>query len=224
MTKTYLSASLTLLLLACGNPVERQAKKAEAPADIVARAERVTPPFEVSGEGEGLLLVWYDEKGDAHPADKRADIPEPHRATVRVDALELAPSQRRDPDAMYIADLRTPGADGRYPVRKVAREAFETALTQRANASAPAAASAKADVILYGASWCGACKQAKQYFTQKGVPFVEKDIEKEPGARSEMLAKAREQGVNASGIPVIDVKGRLIGGFNPARIEQLLTN
>jgi hypothetical protein len=39
-----------------------------------------------------------------------------------------------------------------------------------------------------------------------------------------MLAKARDQGVNASGIPVIDVRGRLVGGFNPARIEQLLTN
>jgi glutaredoxin len=224
MMKTYRSALLALLLLACGNPTEPQAKKAEKPADVVARAELVTPPFEVRGEGEGLLLVWYDAQGDAHPAEKRSDIPEEHRAAVRVDALELAPSARRDPDAMFIADLRAPGADGRYPVRKVARDAFELALTQRGTASTPALAASKADVILYGASWCGACKQAKQYFTQKGVPFVEKDIEKEPAARSEMLAKAREQGVNASGIPVIDVKGRLIGGFNPARIEQLLTN
>ncbi|HEY6878323.1 MAG TPA: glutaredoxin domain-containing protein, partial [Polyangiales bacterium] len=84
------------------------------------------------------------------------------------------------------------------------------------------AAATSSDVIIYGASWCGACKQARAFFEHKGVPFVEKDIEKEPGARGEMMAKAKAQGVNTSGIPVIDVKGTLVGGFNAARIDQLL--
>jgi glutaredoxin len=223
MKKTYLLASLLWLSAACGNPTRSSAPKAQ-PADVVARSELVTPPFDVRGEADGLLLVWYDGRGEAHTASNRSDIPAEQRASVRVDALELAPDQRLDGDYVFVADLRAAGKDGRYPVRKVARGAFESALANVAAPSDNKAEAKTADVILYGASWCGACKQAKQYFTQKGVPFVEKDIEKEPSARSEMLAKARDQGVNASGIPVIDVRGRLVGGFNPARIEQLLTN
>jgi len=78
------------------------------------------------------------------------------------------------------------------------------------------------DVIIYGASWCGACKQAARFLSQKGVPFVEKDIEKEPGARSEMLSKAKAQGVSTNGIPVIDVHGKLLPGFDPRAVERLL--
>lgn len=216
------------LAIGCGNPApgtapKQQASSASAPAAL-AQGELVTPPFEVKGEAEGLLLVWYDERGAAHPASKREEIPEARRASVRVDALEVAPDQRLDPAYVYVADLRAPGAEGRYPVRKVGRDAFETAL-----ASAPAQAgekggTASSDVIIYGASWCGACKQAAQYFEKKGVPFTEKDIEKEAGARTEMMSKAKAQGVQTGGIPVIDVKGTLLPGFNAMRIEQLLAS
>lgn len=222
MSKTYWFASALCLWFACGNPARDSGAKTK-PTDVLAQAELTTPPFEVRGEAEGLLLVWYDAKGEAHTASSRTEIPESSRAQVRVDALEVAPDKRLDPDHVFVADLRTPADDGRYPVRKVARAALEASLASAAGESAQAAAKS-ADVILYGASWCGACKQAKQYLAQKGVPFIEKDIEREPSARSEMLAKAKEQGVNASGIPVIDVRGRLMGGFNPARLEQLLTN
>ena len=39
---------------------------------------------------------------------------------MRVDSLELPP-ERRDPDHVYVADLRTPGEDGRYVVRRTTR-------------------------------------------------------------------------------------------------------
>jgi glutaredoxin len=226
MTKLYLLAllaSLSVFSSACGNPIPERSAKSR-PADVVAKSELVTPPFELRGEAEGLLLVWYDAQGEAHTATNRNEVPAEQRASVRVDALELAPEKRLDSAFVYVADLSKTGGDGRYPVRKVAREAFEAALASVASEGASKGEPGRADVIVYGASWCGACQQAKQYFTQKGVPFVEKDIEKEPSARTEMLAKAKDQGVNASGIPVIDVRGRLVGGFNPARIEQLLTN
>jgi glutaredoxin len=207
------------LTLACGNP-EPGSRAAEALAEKAsALGEVVRPPFDVKGDADGLLLVWYDDHGDAHPASKRDEVPEASRARVRVDALELAPDQRLDPASVYVADLRAPGSDGSYQVRRVGRDAFEASLASVKPELAQASASS---VIIYGASWCGACKQAAQFFTRKGVPFEEKDIEKEPAARSEMLAKAKAQGVNTGGIPVIDVKGTLVGGFNAARIDQLL--
>ena len=215
------------LAIGCGNPAPSSGaakQPAQSVAGTLAHAEVVTPPFEVKGEAEGLLLVWYDEHGAAHSASNRAEVPEARRDSVRVDALEVAPDQRLDPAYVYVADLRAPGAEGRYPVRKVAREAFETALASGPAHAGEKGATGSGDVIIYGASWCGACKQAAQYFTQKGVPFVEKDIEKQPGARTEMMTKAKAQGVQTGGIPVIDVRGTLLPGFNAMRIEQLLAS
>jgi len=225
--KKSLVCSIAWFAIACGNPAPDAHKSApaESVTSVVSQGEAVAPPFEVKGDAEGLLLVWYDERGVAHPATSRSEVPEPRRASVRVDALEGGGDQRLDPAFMYVADLRATGKDGRYPVRKVAREAFETALVATvAVAKSEKAASGASDVIIYGASWCGACKQAAQYFHQKGVPFVEKDIEKQPGARTEMMSKAKAQGVSTGGIPVIDVKGTLLPGFNQMRIEQLLAS
>lgn len=221
MRQLYLFALLAWLAVACDQA--KTAPAPSAPADVLARSELVTPPFALRGEAEGLLLVWYDAEGAAHTAASRAEIPVEQRDKVRVDALTLAPEQRLDPAHMFVADLRAPGADGSYVVRKVAREAFEAALAS-ASGEVAARGEATADVVLYGASWCGACKQAKQFLAEKGVPFIEKDIEKEPSARTEMLAKAKEQGVRAGGIPMIDVRGQLVGGFDPARLERLLAN
>jgi glutaredoxin len=218
-----------ILLCACGNPLpgsggaEPTAQAAPATAEqLLAASERVTPPFAVRDQAEGLLLVWYDAKGVAHPARSRSDIPEDRRAAVRVDSLDTPPDKRLDPAFVYVADLRAPEADGSYAVRKVAREALEAAFAKPPSVDEPPAVAQSDDVIIYGASWCGACRQAAGYFRQKGVPFVEKDIEKEPQARGEMLAKAKAQGVNTRGIPVIDVYGTLLGGFDPRRIDQLL--
>jgi glutaredoxin len=218
--KRFAVWSLLSLSLACGNPEPGSSAAKEVAEKSSALGEVVRPPFELKGDAEGLLLVWYDEQGDAHSANKRSDVPEAQRQRVRVDALELAPDQRLDPAFVYVADLRAPAQDGQYAVRKVEREALEASLVSARPEQA--VASASHDVIIYGASWCGACKQARQWFEHKGVPFVEKDIEKEPGARGEMMAKAKAQGVNTGGIPVIDVKGTLVGGFNAARIDQLL--
>ena len=36
---------------------------------------------------------------------------------------------------------------------------------------------AKVAVVVYGASWCGACQKTRAYLKQKNVPFVDKDID-----------------------------------------------
>lgn len=206
------------LLLGCGNPTEplpaKQSKEAKAP-----QGTRVVPPFAVRGELEGLLIVWFDEQGKAHPVSKRSEIPETARARVRVDSLDVAPDKRLDPSLVYVADVRSPGAGGDYAVQTFEREAFEASL---APAPAEVALAGDPGVILYGASWCGACKQAARFLTDRGVAFVEKDIEKEPEARQEMLEKAKAQGVSTQGIPVLDVHGKLLPGFDPIRLGALL--
>ncbi len=86
-----------------------------------------------------------------------------------------------------------------------------------------AGANAHANVVVYGATWCGACHQATEYLRANNIPFIEHDIEREPDAAREVYARAREQGLPVGSIPIIDVRGRLLVGFNADAIQRALT-
>jgi len=166
---------------------------------------------------------------------------------VRVDSLQIAPEQRLDPDHVYVADLRQAAGDGSYPVRKYDRDRFdamvdraapppaeETAADQPVADQAPgpqqpsdqpataAAPAGQADVILYSASWCGACRATRQYLQRNRIAFVEKDIEKDREAYAEMQRKARAQGVRTGALPMMDIKGQMVSGFDPGTVQRLL--
>lgn len=232
----WLLVGVALAVSSCGNPAPgggAQGASAGAGGTGSAAAplgEIVHPPFAVRGDCDRLLLVWFDAQGP-HTAAKRADVPEPHREHVRVDSLSLSPEQRLDSAFVYLADLRRPGADGAYVVRKTAREVFEQmidkassrpAVAQGGGAQGGPPADGDADVIIYGADWCSACHAAAAYFRQRGIAFVEKNIERDQAAYVEMQQKARAAGVDTTGIPVIDFRGHMIAGFDQGAIERLL--
>jgi glutaredoxin-like YruB-family protein len=110
----------------------------------------------------------------------------------------------------------------------MSRGAFEAAALSRARAGATEppprtpTRTAGAKVILYATSWCPACRSARAYMQSKGIPFVEKDIEKDSAAASELMEKAKAAGVSASGVPVLDINGSLMQGFDPQRLDELL--
>jgi glutaredoxin 3 len=60
------------------------------------------------------------------------------------------------------------------------------------------------------------CEKVKEFLSQKGVPFVERDVVKDPQAFEE-LAK-----LGYLTTPVIVVDGQVVVGFNRKRLEQLL--
>jgi glutaredoxin len=77
-------------------------------------------------------------------------------------------------------------------------------------------------VIIYGASWCHPCHEAADYLKARGVPYVLKDIEADPGASAEMSQKLQRVGRRGGSIPVIDVGGEILIGFNPGALDQAL--
>lgn len=56
---------------------------------------------------------------------------------------------------------------------------------------------------------------AKEFLSQRGVPFVEKDVSRDPVAAQELMQMGQR------GVPVIRADGELIVGFNRPRLEQL---
>lgn len=72
------------------------------------------------------------------------------------------------------------------------------------------------NVTIYTSSTCGYCTLAKEYLNEKGVNYVEKNIQKDPNARKELMQKGY------MGVPVIIVDGEEIVGFDKNRLESLL--
>jgi glutaredoxin len=191
----------------------------------------VAPPT-ITDASTDLLFTWIDEKGEFHVEQKVADVPVTARDVVRVADPVKDPAKLDD---IWVADLRTAGANGQYPVKAVGRPEFEKIALDRRAANGKgspglAAQSAapvlpgdqKPNVIIYGASWCGPCHQAAAFFKQRGVPFVEKDIEADSGAAREMHAKLDKAGMRGGSIPVIDVRGKLFVGFDANAVERAL--
>ena len=77
-------------------------------------------------------------------------------------------------------------------------------------------------MIIYGASWCGPCHQAAAYLKKKGVAFVEHDIEQDSSSRHEMQAKLAKAGMRGGSIPVLDVRGHILVGFDARAVDQAL--
>ncbi len=73
--------------------------------------------------------------------------------------------------------------------------------------------------IIYSTSWCGYCKMAKSYLESKNVPFTEKNIEEDKAAYDELMGKING---NFMGVPVIDLKGEIILGFDRPKIDAAL--
>ena len=173
---------------------------------------------------EGYLLTWFDGEGP-HIVESVADVPEEHRGRVRVQALSVGPEER-DPDTVWLANLTAARGDGTYAVQAMTRDEFDALLDEAGGVEFAEASEGEAlaqnDIIIYGASWCHACRGAAEYLRSRNVPFVERDIEAEPGARAEMQAKARAAGIQPSGIPVIDFRGTMLTGFDQRRMDALL--
>jgi mycoredoxin len=90
---------------------------------------------------------------------------------------------------------------------------------EKSTSMAKSTASERPSVILYATSWCGYCKKARQLLRQLEVEFVEKDIEKNAAAGREFAER-----FPGSGIPVFDIEGKILRGYDEQAIRKAVRN
>jgi glutaredoxin 3 len=73
------------------------------------------------------------------------------------------------------------------------------------------------DIKVYGTPSCPYCKMAKSYLADLQVPFEDVDVSANQLAAQEMISKSGQLGV-----PVIDIDGNIVVGFNRQKIAGLL--
>jgi glutaredoxin-like YruB-family protein len=72
-------------------------------------------------------------------------------------------------------------------------------------------------VIVYTTPSCSFCGNLKTYLHEKGVEFEEYDVSKDQEKLKEMLRKT-----GSGSVPVTDIEGKVIVGFDPEKIEKAL--
>ena len=72
-------------------------------------------------------------------------------------------------------------------------------------------------VTLYTTPTCSFCTKVKKYLKQNRVTFKEHNIAKDKRRAEEMVKKSGQMGV-----PVLDVHGKIIVGFDVQKIDQAL--
>lgn len=74
-----------------------------------------------------------------------------------------------------------------------------------------------ANVTIYTTPTCVYCKMTKEFFKEHKVQYTEKDVANDAAAREEMLQKSGKMAV-----PVIDIDGEIVVGFDKERLSELL--
>src|SRR5262249_36911200 len=157
-----------------------------------------------------------EPSGQFATTDKPETVPEGARNIVRVFDPANPPPKNSERPEVYVADLNLLLKSSKAPAKPMSRDAFETAAlaqlppgdnsplaARRAGAAGePSPVAVGGDggavthpggppvVTVYGTSWCGACRSARQYLTEHKIPFADKDIERDPAAARELADKA----------------------------------
>ena len=229
------AVSLQTLTVACQRHAD---PSADFGATAAAMPGDALPQLELRDETPNLLLTWLGPDGDFHVVEKIDQVPAEHRQQVRVVQTTEAVGTGA---LVYVANLGEKRPDGTYGVttlprsdweklgadlRKTRLEALAPGHTTPAadpaqpNVGSNIEASAAISAIVYGADWCKPCHDAERYLKSLGVSVTKKNIEESRAAQAEMQEKLARVHRTGSGIPVIDVMGKIFVGYSPGSLKQ----
>lgn len=72
-------------------------------------------------------------------------------------------------------------------------------------------------ITVYSTSSCPWCRKAEEYLNMNNIEFEHKAVDEDHDAAAEMIQKSGQQGV-----PVLDIDGKIIVGFNKPAIDSEL--
>ena len=217
LVATFFLFVSTFSVLGC----DASKKEASKSYEKLAVKEATDIPFpEVTQTASNLLFSYVGKSGQMVSVATVAQVPPKARERVLVVDLSKTPQERMAHRYAFFADLTQKEGDEKYPVSVVSRY-------QSAKGEGPPAGlmpSSTADIVVYSAVWCGFCRKLERWLTERGTPYQKKDVEKDPGADRELKAKLAQAGISAGGVPVTDIAGQMVVGFNKSKLTSLIND
>lgn len=74
-------------------------------------------------------------------------------------------------------------------------------------------------IKVYSTPTCPWCKKTKEYLKLKKIDFIDANVADDMKEREEMRSLS-----NQSGVPVINIDGEIVIGFDKGKIDKLILN
>lgn len=203
--------TLVVLLLSTALVAGAACRTEKEPAQA-APVAAAPAPVSIVLSSPHLRFTYLGKDGRFAMAQRASDVPKEARGAVLVVDLNQT---RNETDAVWVVDLRGEPPAERVLARAMPRPDFERLAKGQQAADRP-------PVVMYATSWCGVCRTARRFFEENKVAFKEHDIERDRAAAAELREKAQRAGIEARGVPVIDVGGKLLSGFDEVTLRKLL--
>jgi glutaredoxin len=182
-------------------------------------------PEAIIEAGSAQDILYVDLAGRVRRAAGVVSVPVRSRRVVGIEGPD------GDGGAVWIADVSFPAPQW-TAVRSTPGELERlglAALPPGPSSRAPFPTVSSADpppspagIVVYGATWCAACSDARAWLDERGVPYTWRNIETDGGAALDAASLCVSLGVVPERIPVIDLAGKLVVGFDPARLTTIL--
>jgi glutaredoxin len=173
-----------------------------APFDEPANAD---PDMESIGP-DGAKRIYYqfvDDSGHVQFVERIADVPIAWREQVGFVEMSQPPPL-------------TPQAARRSWKVSTERAAQILAANSSVTTRTGPRRTQREEVILYYATWCGYCKQAKSHLDRAGVEYDLRNVDND-SIKSELREKT-----GRTGIPVLDFSGEILRGYSAPQYEKAI--
>ena len=192
-------------------------RKREVPVDAMP----TDPTAVIAIDAE---MFYVDTTGRVRTAHGLTAVPVGSRRAVAIEGPD-GPG-----GAVWIGDVSVPSPAGwtgwRAPRRELERRglaALPPGRASRLDFPPPADAPPAADgVVVYGTSWCAVCAEARAWLDARGVVYTAYDVDRDAAAAIAAADTLDALGVTADRVPVIDVAGRVVVGFDPTLLATIL--
>jgi glutaredoxin len=202
MRTTWLAILLVFSVVASGFILVRGRGPAEA-TDLESLAEEAQAAVE--------------EQFGAEPVPETEDEREPasfYRYTDETGTVRFVSSLAEVPKALRSSAQPVGSRVNRGPSSEPPQR---TARVQVPIGALPA--NLEREVVVYTTSWCGWCRKTLAFLDKQGVAYENRDIEDVEEFRDELIEKT-----GATTIPVVEIDGEIIRGYDPKRMAELLSS
>ena len=215
-TKVFFWLCAAFVVTGCKSE-STKSEKGAAVTEEARETEDIPLPV-VSETAPNLLFSYVGKSGQMISVADITEVPEKARERVLVVDLSKTPQERMAHRYAFFADLSEKNAEGKYDVTVVSR--YKSSKGEGPPAGVLPANNA--DIIVYSAVWCGFCRKLEKWLDESGTPYLKRDVQKDPGADRELKAKLSQAGISSGGIPVTDVAGTIVVGFNKPKLAALI--
>ena len=79
-------------------------------------------------------------------------------------------------------------------------------------------------VVIYALSTCPWCKKAKNYFSERGIPFESTDYDKADDATQQAIKEDCKAHGEEMSFPFVKIDDDVVVGYAPAKYNKLLNS